>query len=112
MATNAEVQFNLGVKNAGLAFRPEAHKWYLLAAEQGHQEALKALEEMQRGNLFPDLRVGTTVTTVLLTSAAESKYNHKTGKVVAGTKLGAVAVQLNGNATPISFKLMNLRVLS
>ena len=55
------------------------------------------------------------VTAILLTSAAGSKHNNNPGIVVAPTegnvvKPGWVAVLLEGAATPISFKLMNLRV--
>ena len=70
---------------------------------------------MQQGPLIPPPPPGTAVTTILLTSAAGSKHNNKPGIVVAppeGTvvKPGRVAVLLEGAATPISFKLMNLRV--
>ena len=55
------------------------------------------------------------MTAILLTSAAGGKYNNKPGIVVIPTdgtvvKPGRVVVLLEGAATPISFKLMNLRV--
>ena len=65
--------------------------------------------------MLPPPPPGTAVTAILLTSAAGSKYNNNLGMVVTpaeGTvvKPGRVAVLLEGVATPISFKLMNLRV--
>ena len=70
---------------------------------------------MQQKTLIPTPPPGTAVTAILLTSAAGSKHNNKPGIVVAppeGTavKPGRVAVLLEGAATPISFKLMNLRL--
>ena len=90
-------------------------KWLQLAAEQGHQGAREALDTMQQRNLFPTPPPGTVVTAVLLTSVPGSKHNNTPGIVVTPTdgavvKPGRVAVLLDGAATPISFKLMNLRV--
>ena len=86
-----------------------------MAAEQRDEDARKALDEMQQHNLVPTQPPGTTITTVLLTTAASSKYNNTPGIVVTlaeGTvvKPGRAAVLLEGAATPISFKLMNLSV--
>ena len=70
---------------------------------------------MQQRNAFSTPPPGTTITAILLTSAAGIKHNNKPGIVVTppeGTavKPGRVVVLLEGAATPISFKLMNLRV--
>ena len=92
-----------------------ALQWWQFAAEQGQENALKALDTVQQHNLFPTPPPGTAVTAILLTSAAGSKHNNTPGIVVIpaeGTvvKPGRVAVLLDGAATPISFKLTNLRV--
>ena len=50
---------------------------------------------MQRENVIPSPPPGTSLTTVLLTSAASSKYNNKPGKVVAPSE-GTVLKQLWG----------------
>lgn len=65
--------------------------------------------------MLPTPPPGTAVTTVLLTSAASPKYNITPGIVVRPTegtvvKPGRVVVLLENAATPISFKLTNLRV--
>ena len=70
---------------------------------------------MQQANVIPTPPPGTTITTILLTSAKAAKYNNKTGRVVTPTegvaiKPGRAAVLLDGEAAPISFKLMNVRV--
>eukprot|EP00729_Bicosta_minor_P032525 gene32525-biopygen24272 len=93
----------------------EALKWTQLAAAQGHEKALEGLDLMQQGNLIPTPPPSTTVTTILLTSANAAKYTNRTGRVVKPTegvaiKPGRAAVLLDGEAAPISFKLMNLRV--
>ena len=118
----AEAQCIVGVMYASGLGVPQdvakALKWLQLAAEQGYGNALKTLDIMQQGNLFPTFPTpppGTAVTTILLTSAAGAKHNNTPGTVVIPTdgavvKPGRVAVLLEGAATPISFKLMNLRV--
>ena len=93
----------------------KALKWWQQAAERGHEGVLENIDSMQQHNIFPTPPPGTAVTAVLLTSAAGSKPNNTPGIVVASTegtvvKPGRVAVLLEGAATPISFKLMNLRV--
>ena len=93
----------------------EALQWWQSAAEHGNESALKALNEMQQKNLIPTPPPGTTITAIMLTSAAGRKHNNTPGIVVIPTegtvvKPGRVAVLLEGAATPISFKLMNLRV--
>eukprot|EP00729_Bicosta_minor_P016506 gene16506-biopygen27205 len=93
----------------------EALKWTQLAAAQGHEKALIALDRIQQGNVIPTPPPGTAITIMLLTSANAVKYNNKTGRVVEPTegvtiKPGRAAVLLDGEAAPISFKLMNLRV--
>ena len=93
----------------------EALKWTQLAAEQGFKGALLNLDLMQQGNLIPTPPPGTAATTLLLTSANAAKYNNRTGRVVepvegAAIKPGRAAVLLDGEAAPISVKLMNLRV--
>ena len=115
----AQAQFNLGGmyaigRGVPLDFAV-ALKWLQLAAEQGNEIARKALDNMQQDNLIPTPPPGTVVTAILLTSAAGSKHNNKLGIVVTppgGTvvKPGRVVVLLEGAGTPISFKLMNLRV--
>eukprot|EP00729_Bicosta_minor_P032700 gene32700-biopygen10627 len=92
-----------------------ALKWLQLAAVQGNENALEGLDHMQQGNLIPTPPPGTAVTTILLASAKAVKYNNKTGRVVAPAggaviKSGRAAVLLDGEAAPISFKVMNLRV--
>jgi hypothetical protein len=70
---------------------------------------------MQNGNLIPTPPSGTTVTTILLASAASSQYNSRSGVVMAPTsdiKPGRAAVLLDGETKPISFKLKNLQVIS
>ena len=115
----AEAQNNLGVMYGNGQGVPqdfaEALQWWQSAAEHGYENALKALDQLQQHNLVPTPPPGTAVTAILLTSAAGSKHNNKPGIVVTpadGTavKPGRVVVLLEGAATPISFKLMNLRV--
>jgi len=127
---DADAQFNLGIMYNRRCMLPrtvkelmnvtrnfaKAVKWFQLAAAQGHETALKNLDIMQEGNLFPTPSPGTTITTILLTSAKTAKYNNKTGKVVrpsagaAPIKPGKVAVLLDGEANVLAFKLKNLRV--
>eukprot|EP00729_Bicosta_minor_P007499 gene7499-biopygen19922 len=90
-------------------------KWLQLAAVQGHKNTLKGLDLMQQHHTIQTPLSGTTVTIILLTSANAAKYNNRTGRVVepaedAAIKPGRAAVLLDGEAAPISFKLMNLRV--
>ena len=92
-----------------------ALKWAQLAAVQGNDIARKCLANIQQHYLIPTPRPGTAVTAILLTSAKATKYSNKTGRVVdpaqgAAIKPGRAAVLLDGEAAPISFKLMNLRV--
>lgn len=64
--------------------------------------------------MLPTPQEGTMVVTTLLISA---KYNNRTGRVVAAPqegvaiKPGRAAVLLDGEAKPISFKAMNLRIV-
>ena len=96
----------------------EALKWFQLAAEQGDKHALNNLNIMQQDpGLIPTPPPGAHVTVILLTSAAAAaKYNNKKGVVVAlpegepAVKVGRAAVLLEGEAKPISFKAMNLRL--
>eukprot|EP00729_Bicosta_minor_P032625 gene32625-biopygen27452 len=93
----------------------KAVRWLQLAAAQGFKDALTALDLMQQQNYIPTPPSGTAVTTILLSSAKAAKYNARTGRVVEPTegvaiKPGRAAVLLDGEAAPISFKLMNLRV--
>eukprot|EP00729_Bicosta_minor_P008025 gene8025-biopygen19938 len=93
----------------------EALKWVQLAAVQGHALALKGLDFMQQGNLIPTPPPGTAVTAILLTSTKAAKYTNRTGRVVepaggAAIKSGRAAVLLDGEAKPISLKLMNLQI--
>ena len=78
---------------------------------------IKHLSEVQECNLIPAPPPGTRVTVVLLASAAAAlKYNGRQGSVVVlpegqpAVKVGRAAVLLEGEAKPISFKLMNLRI--
>ena len=92
----------------------EALKWWQLAAEQGGELALKALDEMQQENLIPTPPPGTAVTAILLTAAASSKYNNKAGTVVkapsaAMVRPGIAFVLLDGDAKPTMLKVSNLR---
>jgi len=117
---HASAQNNLGTMyDIGQGVKQDyttAIKWYTRAAEQGFEDALGNLNSMQQHNLIPTPPPGTTITTVLLTSAAASKYNNKKGTVVVplkgqpAVKVGRAAVLLEGEANPISFKLMNLRL--
>lgn len=71
--------------------------------------ACAALEDMNQ-YLTPSIRPpGTIVTTVLLRSV---EYNNRIGTVVSvpNAKVGRAAVLLTGEAKPVSFKLMDLRV--
>ena len=75
------------------------------------------LSELQKANAIPTPPPGTRVTVILLASAAAAlKYNSRKGSVVAlpegqpAVKAGRAAVLLEGEAKPISFKLMNLRI--
>eukprot|EP00729_Bicosta_minor_P006998 gene6998-biopygen5172 len=113
----AMAQHNLGIMHAkGLGVAQdlaETRKWVQLAAVQGYGNALTALDIMQQHNLIPIPPPGTAATTILLTSANAAKYNNRTGSVVAppegvAIKPGRAAVLLDGEAKPISFKLMNL----
>eukprot|EP00729_Bicosta_minor_P032842 gene32842-biopygen23593 len=116
-AGDAQAQYSLGYmyfngKGVKQDFA-EALKWTQLAAEQGFKAALLNLDLWQQGNLIPTPPPGTGVTTILLTSANAAKYNNRTGRVVAppegvAIKPGRAAVLLEGEAKPISFKLMNL----
>ena len=90
-------------------------KWLQLAAVQGHKDALHSLNNLQQYNLIRTLPPGAAVTTILLTSANAAKYNSRTGRVVeltegAAIKPGRAAVLLDGEAAPISCKLMNLQI--
>ena len=79
--------------------------------------AMKALSKLQERNAIPTPPPGTRVTVILLASAAAAvKYNNRKGIVVVlpegqpVVKAGRAAVLLEGEAKPISFKLMNLRI--
>ena len=79
--------------------------------------AMEQLSEVQERNAIPPPPPGTRVTVVLLASAAAAlKYNSRKGIVVLlpeeqpAVKVGRAAVLLEGEAKPISFKLMNLRI--
>ena len=118
-AGNAKAQHNLGAAYCnGKGVEEDlvkGVKWLQLAAVQGHEHALKGLDLMQQENFIPTPPPGTAVTTILLTSANAAKYNNRTGRLVAPTEFAAIkpgraAVLLDGEAAPISFKLMNLRV--
>eukprot|EP00729_Bicosta_minor_P032465 gene32465-biopygen20867 len=93
----------------------EAVKWFQLVATQGFERAVIVLDLLQQRNFIPTPPPGTTITTILLTSANAAKYNNRTGRVVAPTegaaiKPGRAAVLLDGEAAPISFKLKNLQL--
>ena len=113
--TDTETQFNRGVHYQADNV-VEAIKWFQLAAVQGHQRALAALNDMQRDNLISSPAPGTAIKTVLLTSAAVSRYNDRTGKVTGPTRKIAArqgyAVVLLKDKKSLSLKLMNLRVLT
>ena len=84
-----------------------------MAAGQGCEEAVVALDLMQERNLIPTPSPGTAVTAILLTSPAASLYNNRSGAVVApasAIKPGRVGVLLEGETKPISFKLKNVKV--
>eukprot|EP00729_Bicosta_minor_P032828 gene32828-biopygen3824 len=112
-AGHARAQYNLGLKyyNGKGVEQDFAKmlKWLQLAAVQGHKAAVKIIDLMQQANDIPTLPPGTAVTTILLTSANAAKYNNRTGRVVepaqgVAIKPGRVAVLLDGEAAPISFK--------
>ena len=78
---------------------------------------MKDLAELQECNAIPTSPPGTRVTVILLASAAAAlKYNGRQGIVVVlpegqlAVKVGRAAVLIEGEAKPISFKLMNLRI--
>ena len=87
-------------------------------AESGDQQSRALLDIMQDGGLIPDPPLATVVTVILLASAAAAaKYNGKKGTIVAApaggqraVKVGRAAVLLEGEAKPMSFKLMNIKV--
>ena len=88
-------------------------KWWQLAAEQGHAVALKALDDLQGLNGIPAPQPGSTITTVLLTPPFSMMYNNRSGVVVAPAediRAAQVTVLLDGESTPMTFKIMNLRV--
>ena len=115
----ADAQCNLGImyyngKGVQQDFA-EALKWWQLAAVQGHEDAIHNLGTMQQVNDIPTPPPGTTITTVLLTSAKTAKLNNKTGVVVAApspamVRPGIAFVLLDGEDQPKMLKLMNLRV--
>eukprot|EP00729_Bicosta_minor_P013105 gene13105-biopygen14214 len=121
---SAEAEYAAAQYNLGIMYRDgdgveqdfaKVLKWFQLAAEQGQEDALEALNDLQQGNVIPTPPPGTTVTTILLTSVNAAKYNNRTGRVVAPTegaaiKQGRAAVLLDGEAAPISFKLKNLQI--
>eukprot|EP00729_Bicosta_minor_P012138 gene12138-biopygen30069 len=118
-AGHAKGQYNLGImysKGKGVEQDfSKAVRWLQLAGAHGHETALKILDAMQQANIIPTPLPGTAVTTVLLTSAKAAKYTNRTGRVAAPTegaaiKQGRAAVLLDGEAAPISFKLMNLQL--
>eukprot|EP00729_Bicosta_minor_P007498 gene7498-biopygen19921 len=118
-AGDADAQCNLGAMYCnGTGVEQDVVKgvkWLQLAAVQGHKNTLKGLDLMQQHHTIQTPLSGTTVTIILLTSANAAKYNNRTGRVVepaedAAIKPGRAAVLLDGEAAPISFKLMNLRV--
>ena len=80
--------------------------------------AMKCLSKLQEDNAIPTPPPGTRVTVILLASAAAAlKYNCREGLVVVlpaeqpAVKVGRAAVLMEGEAKPISFKLMNLRII-
>ena len=92
----------------------QACKWIQFAAMQGDADAIELLDRMQDRNYIPSPAPGTTITTILLTSAASSQYNNRSGVVTAPTptiKPGRAAVLLDGETRPISFKMKNLQVI-
>ena len=116
---DAAAQNNLGLMYGSGKGVPQnlavALTWLQLAAEQGNGGTLEALDFMQQLNLIPTPPPGTTVTTILLTSAKAAKYNNKSGVVVkatAGTaplKPGRVVVLLDGDQRALAFNVKNLR---
>eukprot|EP00729_Bicosta_minor_P032467 gene32467-biopygen20869 len=115
----AGAQFNLGAMYYdGKGVEQDLSKtvkWFQLAGAQGFEDALTGLDLLQQRNVIPTPPSGTTITTILLTSANAAKYNNRTGRVVAPTegaaiKPGRAAVLLDGEAAPISFKLKNLQI--
>lgn len=94
----------------------EAVKWFQLAAEQGCKKSLQSLNWIQDvSDLFlgddtdvaPPQPKARVVTTLLSTSM----HNGRVGVVVRGgaTRQGRVAVLLEGDSKPKSFKWMNIR---
>eukprot|EP00729_Bicosta_minor_P032471 gene32471-biopygen20873 len=63
----------------------KAVRWLQLAGAQGFEDALTCLNDLQQANVIPTPPPGTTITTILLTSASAAKYNNRTGIVVAPT---------------------------
>eukprot|EP00729_Bicosta_minor_P002196 gene2196-biopygen23796 len=119
---SAEQGYAMAQSNLGAAYfnglgvpinNKEGLKWLQRSAEQGDAIGTVNLDLMQEKNLIPTPSPGTAVIAILLTSAKASKYNSRTGKVVAQpfTKPGRAAVLLDGEASPISFKLKNLQIV-
>eukprot|EP00729_Bicosta_minor_P018019 gene18019-biopygen22193 len=115
----ANAQYNLGgMYGSGDGVEQDfskAVRWLQLAGAQGFEDAPTALNDLQQANVIPTPPPGTTITTILLTSASAAKYNNRTGRVVELTEGAAInpsraAVLLDGEAAPISFKLKNLQL--
>ena len=112
-------------------------KWLQLAAEQGNTTALEVLAAMQTQNCIPTPLPGTAVTAILLTMQSETggwldakagrqqalptpanaakHNNNKTGRVVEApspdmARPNTSFVLLDGEAEPMMFKLINLRI--
>ena len=117
---DADAQYSLGHQNGkGEGVEQDKVKgveWLQLAAVQGHECALEALDLLQQHNVIPTPPPGTAVTTILLTSANAAKYNSKTGRVVEAPSPNMVRptiafVLLDGEAKARMFKLMNLQLV-
>eukprot|EP00729_Bicosta_minor_P032742 gene32742-biopygen5792 len=116
----AQAQYNLGNmyrKGEGVEQdHVETAKWYRKSAEAGDEMAQHNLGLIYGKGEASQCHPNTTaITTILLTSANAAKYNNRTGRVVeptegAAIKLGRAAVLLDGEAAPISLKLMNLQL--
>ena len=79
------------------------------------QDALQNIGIMQQRNHIPTPPPGTTITTILLTSAKTAKLNNKNGVVVvapsaAMVRPGIAFVLLDGEDQPMMLKTMNLQV--
>jgi len=88
--------------------------WFQQAGQQGNEQALSMVHDLQARELIAQPIPGCAVLIILLTSAAGMKNNNRVGHVLPRTKdvkPGRAAVMLQGETKAMSFKLMNLWII-